>query len=72
MKKMKPLVGIIIIEDKTIKTLQYETNAKFLFLLDNEKSNVTNIKEMFPKSAHKLAQTEEDRAIFIVLLIFIL
>ena len=37
MKKMKPLVGIIIIEDKTIKTLQYETNAKFLFLLDNER-----------------------------------
>lgn len=36
MKKMKPLVGIII-EDKTIKTLQYETNAKFLFLLDNER-----------------------------------
>lgn len=37
MKKMKLLVGIIIIEDKTIKTLQYETNAKFLFLLDNER-----------------------------------
>jgi len=36
MKKMKLLVGIII-EDKTIKTLIYETNAKFLFLLDNER-----------------------------------
>lgn len=37
MKKMKLLVGITIIEDKAIKTLQYETNDKFLLLLDNER-----------------------------------
>lgn len=42
------------------------------FYLIMKESNVTNIKEIFPKSAHKLAQTEEDRAIFKVLLIFIL
>lgn len=41
------------------------------FYLMMKESNVTNIKEIFPKSAHKLAQTE-DRAMFKVLLIFIL
>lgn len=42
------------------------------FYLIMKESNVTNLKEIFPKSSHQLAQTEEDRAIFNVLLIFIL